>query len=117
MQYVCDAPPKTWFRIETAGEAALESRAMDHAVEKYFCQAHEHAASTFVPPKSAHYIEQNIGLKAHVQKAMPRFLTLRDNEGNLVLKAGQRIDNEDNKFKLGVNFLVEGAIGKTGLAR
>lgn len=42
---------------------------------------------------------------------------LRDNEGNLVLKPGQRIDNEDNKFKLGVNFLVEGAIGKTGLAR
>jgi simple sugar transport system substrate-binding protein len=42
---------------------------------------------------------------------------LRDNEGNVVLKAGQRIDNEDNKFKLGVNFLVEGAIGKTGLAR
>jgi basic membrane protein A and related proteins len=42
---------------------------------------------------------------------------LRDNEGNLVLKPGQRIDNEDNKFKLGVKFLVEGAIGKTGLAR
>jgi hypothetical protein len=34
MQFVCDAPPKTWFRIETEGEAALESRAMDHAVEK-----------------------------------------------------------------------------------
>ncbi len=36
MLYVCDAPPKTWFRIETTGEAALESRAMDHAVDKYF---------------------------------------------------------------------------------
>ena len=36
MQFVCDAPPKTWFRIETEGEAALESRAMDHAVEKDF---------------------------------------------------------------------------------
>lgn len=42
---------------------------------------------------------------------------LRDNEGNMVLKAGQRIDNEDNKYKLGVKFLVEGAIGKTGLGR
>lgn len=87
MQYVCDAPPKTWFRIETEGEAALESRAMDHAVEKYFRQAYEHAASSFVPPKSAHYIEQNIGLKAHVQREMPRFLTLRDNEGKALVTA------------------------------
>jgi hypothetical protein len=81
MQYVCDAPPKTWFRIETEGEAALESRAMDHAVEKYFRQAYEHAAASYVPPKSGRYIEQNIGLKAHVQRVMPIFLTLRDNEG------------------------------------
>ena len=29
MQYVCDAPKgKTWFRIETEGEAAHESRLM-----------------------------------------------------------------------------------------
>ena len=41
---------------------------------------------------------------------------LKDNEGNVILKAGEKIDNEDNKFKLGVKFLVEGAIGKTGLA-
>jgi simple sugar transport system substrate-binding protein len=40
---------------------------------------------------------------------------LEDNEGNVVLEAGQVIDNEDNKFKLGVRFLVAGAIGKTGL--
>lgn len=40
---------------------------------------------------------------------------LKDNEGNLVLEAGQVIDNEDNKFKLAVDFLVEGAVGKTGL--
>jgi len=44
MQYVCDAPPKTWFRIETEGEATLESRTMSHAVEKYFKQAYEQAA-------------------------------------------------------------------------
>jgi basic membrane protein A and related proteins len=42
---------------------------------------------------------------------------LRDNEGNVVLKAGETISNEDNQYKLGVKFLVEGAIGKTGLAR
>ena len=42
---------------------------------------------------------------------------LRDNEGNVILKKGEVIDNEDNKFKLGVRFLVEGAIGKTGLKK
>lgn len=40
---------------------------------------------------------------------------LKDNEGNLVVEVGQVIDNEDTKFKLGVRFLVEGAVGKTGL--
>jgi hypothetical protein len=87
MQFVCEAPPKTWFRIETEGEAALESRAMDHAVEKYFNQAYEHAAKTYVPPKTGLYIEQNIGLKAHIQRVMPRFLTLRDGEGNALVTA------------------------------
>ena len=42
---------------------------------------------------------------------------LKDNEGNLVLKAGEVIDNEDSKYKLNVRFLVEGAIGKTGLKK
>jgi simple sugar transport system substrate-binding protein len=42
---------------------------------------------------------------------------LKDNEGNLVLKEGQVVANDDNKFKLGVNFLVEGAIGRTGLKK
>jgi hypothetical protein len=87
MQYVCDAPPNTWFRIETEGEAALESRAMNHAVEKYFHEAHEHAAQAYVPPESAHYVEQNIGLKAHIQRVMPRFLTLRDGEGKALVTA------------------------------
>jgi basic membrane protein A and related proteins len=40
---------------------------------------------------------------------------LKDNEGNVVLKDGEVIANDDNAFKLGVKFLVEGAIGKTGL--
>ena len=87
MQFVCEAPPKTWFRIETEGEATLESRAMNHAVEKYFKQAYEQAAKTYVPPKTGLYIEQNIGLKAHIQRAMPLFLTLRDGEGNALVTA------------------------------
>src|SRR5260221_546969 len=44
MQYICEAPPKTWFRIETVAEAGFESRAMEHAVERYFRQAYGHAA-------------------------------------------------------------------------
>jgi simple sugar transport system substrate-binding protein len=40
---------------------------------------------------------------------------LKDNEGNVVLKDGEVIANNDNKFKLGVKFLVEGAVGRTGL--
>ena len=95
MQYVCDAGSKTWFRFETEAEAALESRAMNHAVERYFKQARDEAASTYVPPKSAHYIEQNIGLKAHIQKAMPRFLTLRDGEGNALVTAMLPPEGED----------------------
>lgn len=42
---------------------------------------------------------------------------LRDNEGNLVLREGQVIANDDNAFKLGVKFLVEGAVGTTGLKK
>lgn len=42
---------------------------------------------------------------------------LKDNEGNVVLKDGEVIANDDNKFKFAVNFLVEGAIGKTGLKK
>jgi hypothetical protein len=82
MQFVCDAPgSKTWFRIETEGEAARESRDMNHAVEKHFRQAYERAVKSYVPPRSAPYIEQNIGLKSHVERAMPLFLTLRDAQG------------------------------------
>jgi hypothetical protein len=82
MQFVCDAPRgKTWFRIETEGEAVRESRAMNHAVEKYFRQAQERAARSYVPPKSGPFIEQNIGLAAHVRRVMPVFLTLRAADG------------------------------------
>ena len=87
MQYVCDAPPNTWFRFETEAEAALESRDMNHAVERYFKQAQEQAVKSYVPPKSVRPFEQSIGRKAHVQKAMPMFLTLRNSEGKALVTA------------------------------
>ncbi|HJU23196.1 MAG TPA: BMP family ABC transporter substrate-binding protein [Casimicrobiaceae bacterium] len=40
---------------------------------------------------------------------------LKDNEGKQVLAAGQVISNTDNDFKVNVKWLVEGAIGETGL--
>jgi hypothetical protein len=82
MRYVCDAPDdKTWFRIETEAEAAAESETMRHAVEKYFRKEQEKASASFRPISNV-YFEQEIGLKAHVQREMPLFLTLRDDEGN-----------------------------------
>jgi len=82
MQYVCDAPDgKTWFRIETVEEAAKESALMNHAVEKHFRQQWDAAATSFKPASSV-YIEQNIGLKSHVQREMPLFLTLRNGDGD-----------------------------------
>ena len=36
---------------------------------------------------------------------------LKDNKGNVVLKEGEAIGNEDTKFKVGVKFFVEGAVG------
>ena len=87
MQYICDAPPNTWFRIETQGEAALESRDMDHAVEKYFRQCHEQATKSYVPPQAVSRFEQSIGLKDHIKRAMPMFLTLRDREGKALVTA------------------------------
>jgi hypothetical protein len=81
MQYICDAPPHTWFRIDTEGEAAAESKLMDHAVERYFKQAREQAIQAYEPPKALSVIEQNIGLKDHIQRTMPMFVTLRDRDG------------------------------------
>lgn len=42
---------------------------------------------------------------------------LKDNEGNLVLKNGEVIANDDSNFKTKVNFLVEGTQGQTGLKK
>ncbi len=82
MRYVCDAPGgKTWFRIESVAEAAAESDAMHHAVEKFFRREEEKATQTYKPQSNV-FVEQEIGLKAHLQREMPLFLTLRDGEGN-----------------------------------
>lgn len=63
-------------------------------------------------------------LRAKILKARQGFVDdslklyhgpLKDNEGNVVLKEGEVIANDDNKFKLGVKFIVEGGVGKTGL--
>ncbi len=82
MEYICDAPGgKTWFRIETEAEAAQESALMRHAVEKHFRREWEKAAESY-QPVSASFIERDIGLKAHIRRVMPMFLTLRDGDGN-----------------------------------
>jgi hypothetical protein len=81
MRYVCDAGPNAWFEIETEAEAALESQLMAHAVEKHFAQAFAAARASYVPPVGP-FVEQDIGLKAHIRRAMPKFFTLRDPDGN-----------------------------------
>ena len=87
MKYVCDAPGgKTWFRMETEAEAASESDAMRHAVEKFFRKEQEKATQTFKPRSTVNF-EREIGLKAHIQREMPLFLTLRDDEGTALATA------------------------------
>ena len=87
MRYICDAPGGgTWFRIETEAEAASESDLMRHAVEKFFHKELEKAAHSYQPISKV-FFEQEIGLKAHIQRAMPTFLTLRDGEGNPLVTA------------------------------
>lgn len=81
MKFICDGTDKnSWFRIETEAEAEQESTAMDHAVGKIFLSEKKKAVETYKPTSSV-YIEQNIGLNAHIQREMPLFLTLRDAEG------------------------------------
>lgn len=87
MQFVCDTPDgKTWFRMDTEAEAARESEEMKHTVEKYFRRERDKAASNY-RPTSQLYIERDIGLSAHLSRAMPLFLTLRDREGGALATA------------------------------
>jgi hypothetical protein len=87
MKFVCDAPGgKTWFRIETDTEAMRESELMGHSIEKYFARAKEKAAQSFTPTSKV-FVEQDIGLEAHLRREMPWFLTLRDAEGTPLASA------------------------------
>ena len=87
MQYVCDAPGgRTWFRLETEGEAVRESEIMCHAVERYYRREREKAAQSY-RPRSTVFFEQEIGLKDHIQREMPLFLTLRDENGEALVTA------------------------------
>lgn len=87
MEYVCDAPRnQTWFRLVTEGEAINESTLMRHAVEKHWRRERERAAESFTPTTSV-YIEQDIGKEDYIRRAMPLFLTLRDEEGKPLVTA------------------------------
>jgi hypothetical protein len=87
MQYICDAPGgRSWFRIETEAEAEAEARLLDHKVDKYF-RREEAAATASYQPAGLAYIEQQIGLKAHLRRTMPMFLTLREADGTGVATA------------------------------
>ena len=82
MRYVCDAPGgRTWFRLETEAEAEAEAALMRHAVDKYFHRFAAAARESYRAPKTAATFEQAIGLKDHVAKSMPLFLTLRADDG------------------------------------
>lgn len=83
MRYVCGAPGgATWFRLETEAEAEAEAALMRHAVDRYFSRCEAMARESYTPPASVASFEQAIGLKDHVARAMPLFLTLRADDGS-----------------------------------
>jgi len=83
MRYVCDAPGgAAWFRLETEAEAEAEAALMRHAVDRYFRRHEAGARETYRAPKGTASFEQAIGLKDHIAKAMPLFLTLRSADGS-----------------------------------
>lgn len=87
MRFICDASAgRTWFQFESEAEAAQESDLMRHAVEKHFRRAYEEASGSY-DPVGIPYIEQDIGRAAHIKRAMPMFLTLRDEEGRALVTA------------------------------
>src|SRR5215469_14904187 len=87
MEFVCDGVRgKAWFRLETEAEALTESEMMKHAVEKYFRREREKALQSYQPAQPSS-IERDIGLKSHVMRMMPVFLTLRDREGTPLVTA------------------------------
>jgi hypothetical protein len=82
MRYVTDAPGgRTWFRLETEAEAEAEAALMRHAVDKYFRRFEGAARESYRAPPSAASFEKDIGLRDHIARAMPLFLTLRADDG------------------------------------
>lgn len=82
MRYVCDAPRgATWFRLETEAEAEAEAALMRHSVDKYFRRHEAAARETYRVPSGTATFEQAIGLKDHIARSMPLFLTLRADDG------------------------------------
>jgi hypothetical protein len=70
----------------TEGEAVAESLEMHHAVEKHYRRERERAIDAFHPTTSV-FIEQDINKEAHIRRAMPLFLTLRDQDGKALATA------------------------------
>jgi hypothetical protein len=54
---------------------------MRHAVDKYFRRYRAAARESYRAPQGVPAFEQDIGLKDHIARAMPLFLTLRANDG------------------------------------
>lgn len=82
MRYVCEAPGgATWFRIETEAEAEAEAALMRHSVDKYFRRFEAAARESYRAPAGGPSFEQSIGLKDHIARTMPVFLTLRSDVG------------------------------------
>jgi hypothetical protein len=87
MRFFCNAPRgRTWFALETQVEADAESALMTHAVARHFERAHAAAVMTYAPA-NPNAIERDIGLKAHVRRTMPTFLTLRADDGTALATA------------------------------
>ena len=81
MKFVCDAPGgKAWFGLETEAEAEAESALMRHAVDRFFRLERDKAIASYAPPEGPAF-ERDIGLKGHIARVMPQFLTLRDSDG------------------------------------
>lgn len=87
MKYVCDAGAKTWFCMENVHEAAFESIAMNHAVERFFRDCYDKGLKNYKPAGGLRAIEQSIGREDFIQRTMPMFLTLRDAEGQPLVTA------------------------------
>lgn len=82
MRYVCDAPGgATWFRFETEAEAEAEAALLRHAVDKHYRRFDAAARESYRAPPGVPSFEQAIGLKDHVARVMPLFLTLRASDG------------------------------------